>query len=222
MKRLTVNIVCTDPQHPVNTWLERWITQIVEFADVRLCCDRSEVESGDFLFLVSCQQLIGDDIRGRFRYSLVLHASDLPKGRGMHPHVWAILGGSNELVVTLLDARDPVDSGDIWSQRRITLRGGELYDEINAALFDAEIDLMNWAIVNCDQSRPRPQSGEPSFYRRRKPEDSRIDPHRSVAEQFDLLRVADPKRYPAFMDHGGRRYKISIERMESLKNDQNS
>jgi methionyl-tRNA formyltransferase len=132
----------------------------------------------------------------------------------MSPHVWAILGGANELVVTLLDARDPVDSGDIWSQRRITLRGGELYDEINAALFDAEIDLMNWAIVNCDRSRPRPQSGEPSFFRRRTAEDSRIDPDRSVAEQFDLLRVADPDRYPAFLEYRGRRYKISIECME--------
>jgi methionyl-tRNA formyltransferase len=135
----------------------------------------------------------------------------------MSPHVWDILGGANELVVTLLDAREPVDSGDIWSQRRVTLRGEELYDEINAALFDAEIDLMSWAIFNCDRSRPRPQSGEPSFYRRRKPEDSRIDPNRSIAEQFDVLRVADPDRYPAFMDHRGRRYKISIERMESLE-----
>lgn len=217
MKRLTVNIVCTDPQHPVNLWLERWITQTADRADVRLCRDRSEVGSGDFLFLVSCRQLIGDDIRGRFRYALVLHASDLPKGRGMSPHVWDIVGGARELVLTLLDARDPVDSGDIWNQSRISLRGGELFDEINAALFDAEIDLMNWAIVNCDRSRPRPQTGEPSFYRRRTPEDSRIDPQRSIAEQFDLLRVADPDRYPAFMDYRGRRYKISIERMESLK-----
>lgn len=217
MKRLTVSILCTDPKHPVNVWLERWVTQIAGRADVRLCRDRSEVGSGDFLFLVSCQQLIGDDIVGRFRYSLVLHASDLPKGRGMSPHVWAIVGGAQELVLTLLDARDPVDSGDIWNQRSISLRGGELYDEINAAIFDAEIGLMNWAIVNCDRSRPRPQSGEPSFYRRRTPEDSRIDPQRSIAEQFNLLRVADPDRYPAFMDFHGRRYKISIERMESLK-----
>jgi methionyl-tRNA formyltransferase len=112
------------------------------------------------------------------------------------------------------DARDSVDSGNIWQQRRIPLEGGELFDEINAKLFDAEIELMSWAIDHCDRSRPRPQSGEPTFCRRRTPEDSRIDPQRSIAEQFDLLRVADPQRYPAFFEYRGRNYKILIERME--------
>lgn len=215
MKRHAVSILCTDPRHPVNEWLERWIVAVADRADARLCRDRGEVGSGDFLFLVSCQQLVGDEVRNRFRHTLVLHASDLPAGRGMSPHVWALIGGARELVLTLLDARDPVDSGDIWQQRRIPLQGGELYDEINAALFDAELELMSWAIDHCDGARPRPQSGEPSFYRRRTPEDSRIDPQRPIAEQFDLLRVADPQRYPAFFEYRGRRYKILIERMES-------
>jgi methionyl-tRNA formyltransferase len=214
MKRHAVSILCTDPRHPVNAWLEGWIAAVADRADVRLCRDREEVGSGDFLFLVSCQQLVGHEVRHRFRYSLVLHASDLPAGRGMSPHVWAVVSGAGELVLTLLDARDPVDSGDIWQQRRISLQGGELYDEINAKLFDAEIELMSWAIDYCDSSRPRPQSGEPTYCRRRTPEDSRIDPQRSIAEQFDLLRVADPHRYPAFFEYRDRSYKILIDPME--------
>jgi methionyl-tRNA formyltransferase len=214
MTRYAVSILCTDPRHPVNAWLVRWIAAVADRADVRLCRDRGEVGSGDFLFLVSCQQMVGDDIRLCFRHTLVLHASDLPAGRGMSPHVWAVVSGAGELVLTLLDARDSVDSGNIWQQRRIPLEGGELFDEINAKLFDAEIELMSWAIDHCDRSRPRPQSGEPTFCRRRTPEDSRIDPQRSIAEQFDLLRVADPQRYPAFFEYRGRNYKILIERME--------
>jgi len=52
----------------------------------------------------------------------------------------------------------------------------------------------------------------PSYYRRRTPDDSRLDPSRSIAEQFDLLRVADPQRFPAFFDLRGHRYVVRIEK----------
>ena len=35
---------------------------------------------------------------------------------------------------------------------------------------------------------------------------------RSIAEQFDLLRVADPQRFPAFFDLRGHRYLVRIEK----------
>jgi methionyl-tRNA formyltransferase len=32
-----------------------------------------------------------------------------------------------------------------------------------------------------------------------------------LGEAFDLLRVADPERYPAFFEHRGRTYRIRID-----------
>lgn len=151
-------------------------------------------------------------MRDRFKYTLVLHASDLPKGRGMSPHVWQILEGTDRLVVSLLDAEDALDSGEIWHQTVVNLDGTELHAEIHAKLFDAEASLMDWALEHCADSRPRSQQGNPTFYRRRTPADSAIDPSRSLIDVFDLLRIADPERYPVYFEHRGQRYLLRIEK----------
>ena len=75
---------------------------------------------------------------------------------------------------------------------------------------------MDYAVDNFGSVRPRLQSEEPpTYYRKRTPEDSRLDPDKSIAEQFDLLRVADEERYPAFMDYRGHRYKIVMTKVEN-------
>ena len=57
----------------------------------------------------------------------------------------------------------------------------------------------------------RPQTGEASHYRRRRPADSRLDPELTLAEQFELLRVVDNDRYPAFFEWRGRRYELGFQ-----------
>ena len=54
----------------------------------------------------------------------------------------------------------------------------------------------------------QPQHGEHSYYSRRRPADSELDPQRSLAEQFQLLRVVDNIRYPAIFHWRGRRYEL--------------
>jgi methionyl-tRNA formyltransferase len=176
----------------------------------------SELSNGDFLFLISCGEIIKPDVRAHYKHSLVIHASDLPKDRGWSPHIWTILEGGNEITVSLLECTDPVDSGDIWQQDRLTLDGTETFDEINSKLFDAEIRLMDWAVRCCGTGthpRPRKQEGEPSYRRKRTPADSEIKPDQTIAEVFDLLRVCDPDRYPAFFEHRGAKYSLSIRKL---------
>lgn len=208
---LTISILCTDPGHPVNAWLHRWADEQTGHR-VSIHRDRRELAGGDFLFLVSCHQMIGKPLRDLYRHTLVLHASALPKGRGMSPHIWQILEGADRLWVTLLNAEDALDSGDIWHQVEVRFDGTELHDEINAKLFPAELELMSWALAHCDSATPRMQSGEPNQYRKRTPADSAIDPARPLVESFDLLRVADPERYPAYFEHRGCRYRIRIDK----------
>jgi methionyl-tRNA formyltransferase len=208
-----ISIICSDAMHPVNPWLERWKAEHGADHDVRILRDVAEADGGDFLFLISCHQIVRAEVRDRYRHTLVIHASALPQGRGMSPHVWQILEGRNRIPVTLLNAEDAVDSGDIWAQEVLDLEGHELHDEIHARLFDAELRLMRWAIANCDRASPRKQVGEESLYPRRKPQDSRIDPTKPLIESFNLLRIADPNRYPAFFEARGHKYKITIEKM---------
>ena len=95
------------------------------------------------------------------------------KGRGMSPHIWQILEGATSFPVTLLDCADPFDTSAVWNQKWMEFDGTELFDEIDAKIFDAELELMSWAIKNCANTQPREQSGEATIYPRRTASDSR-------------------------------------------------
>lgn len=211
---MKISIICTDHNHPVVNSLRKWIKGFsVKRHNISLVFDSSELSGGDILFLVSCGQMIRDAERDKYKATLVLHASDLPKGRGWSPHIWSILGGENLITVSLLEAAEPVDSGQIWMKTTFVLEGHELLDEINAKLFEAELYLMSQAIEKFFDIKPTQQVGEPGKYmRKRNPADSRIDPHKSISEQFNLLRVVDSERYPAFFDYLGVKYLIKIEK----------
>lgn len=213
---MKLRVLCTDPQHPVQAWLARWCEhQGAAGHDARVLHHSRELDGeGDFLLLVSCHQIIGAAQREQYRHTLVLHASPLPLGRGMSPHIWQVLQGARSITVTLLQAVAQLDEGDIWQQRVFSLQGHELHDEIHQRLFDAELELMNWAVLHCDHAQPRPQHGEPSYFARRRPADHRIDPTRPLAECFDLLRVSDPERYPVYFEHRGRRFRLRIDALD--------
>jgi methionyl-tRNA formyltransferase len=182
-------------------------------SDVEILHRVADAKGGDMLLLVSCQEIIEAQLRESYRHSLVIHASDLPLGRGMSPHVWQILEGKTKLAVTLLEVVDRLDAGDIWCQEHIHIPATALHDEIHRRLFDAELRLMSWALENHTTVQPRVQSGESSYYRKRTPEDSRIDLDSTLGAAFNQLLVADPLRYPAFFEYEGARFKIVIERM---------
>jgi len=63
-------------------------------------------------------------------------------------------------------------------------------------------------ILNKAQS----QNGTESFYKKRYPEDSRLDPNRTIAEQFNLLRIVDNECYPVFFEMHGQRYVLQINK----------
>jgi methionyl-tRNA formyltransferase len=212
---MKISILCSNKSHPVYSHLEKWCSQQKQFHDIGLLQSKEELLGGDVLFLISCSDLIGKDLRDKYTHTLVIHASDLPKGRGWSPHVWQILEGKSEIAVTLLEAEDKVDSGAIWAQKIMHLEGHELYDEINEKLFSLELDLMDFAIENLSSVTPLPQpENESLYYRKRTPEDSRLHPDKSIAEQFDFLRVADPVRFPAFFEFRGHRYAIKLEKID--------
>lgn len=208
--RKVIHVLCSE-DHPVNSWMKQWVAQ---HKNARLLRAKNQLTRGDFLFLISCSEIIPPELRVAYRHTLVIHASDLPKDRGWSPHIWTVLEGGNIITVSLIECADPVDSGKIWQQERITLNGTETFQEINAHLFDAELRLMDWAIENCDNYQPRDQLGEPTYRRKRTPADSQVNTDQSIADIFDLLRVCDPVRYPAFFEHRGVKYSLTINKIE--------
>ncbi len=213
---MDITILCSDIDHPVNTRLKRWSELHEASHSISIVRNTESLLGGDILFLISCHDVVSAKIRKLYGASLVIHASELPQGKGWSPHVWQILEGKNNITVSLLEAEDKIDSGAIWKAEKLILEGHELSDEINKKLFKIELSLMDFALENRHSIKPEKQkeySGQ--AYPRRTPADSILDPNKTIAEQFDILRVADEERYPAHFSYRGCEYIMSIKKKDS-------
>ena len=172
----------------------------------------TNLPASDFCFCLSFGQLLPSYIRQQFKHTLVVHESDLPAGKGWSPLTWQILDGKNRIPVTLFEAADEVDSGPIYAQRWIEFKGHELVDELREGQARATQEICQWFVDHYPQSlsKAREQQGRESFYARRRPEDSELDPIKTIQEQFNHLRVIDNDRYPAFIRHNSFVYEIKV------------
>ena len=212
---MKISVVCSSQGHPIYPDLEAWAQRARTHHEVSLVSKIAELNGGDLLLLISCGEIVTRSVRGLYCSTLVVHASDLPEGRGWSPHVWQVLEGKDAVTVTLLEAEDNVDTGKVWKKLSFGLEGHELFDEINKKLFKIELELMDFAVDHFGLIVPQEQENKKSsYYKKRTPGDSKIDPERSIVDQFNLLRVADSERFPAFFEHLGYKYSIKIEKID--------
>ena len=174
----------------------------------------AELSSGDVCLLLSCSRLLSNEQLALHRHNLVVHESALPKGQGWSPMTWQIIEGVSSVPITLFEAVADLDTGPIYLQQQITLKGDELVGEWRALQGQATLDLCLTWFDSYQQliSSVQTQRGESSHYPRRRPDDSQLDPCLSIVESFNLLRVVDNQRYPAFFNWRGRRYFLHVYR----------
>ena len=82
--------------------------------------------------------------------------------------------------------------------------------EIRLAQFDATKDLIYKFLNKYPDLQPEKQIGNATHYRRRTREDDRLDPDKSIREQFSRLRIADNDHYPAYFEIDAVRYLLRI------------
>lgn len=92
--------------------------------------DYKEIEDFDIVFIIGYTRILPNQFLQKNRLNLVIHESDLSKGKGFSPIQWQLLEGKSEIKITLIEATSKVDSGDIFLQKRLIFKGTELHDEI--------------------------------------------------------------------------------------------
>lgn len=172
----------------------------------------ADVPEGDIAFFLSVEQLVKKDVRARNKHNIVVHSSDLPRGKGWSPLTWQILKGKNDIVNSLFEAADKVDAGDIYLQDAMHFEGHELLPELHEAQGESINHLVLQFVDMYPNIHGRKQEGVETIYPRRKPENSELDVNQTIAEQFNLLRVVDNERYPAFFRYRGKKYILKIEK----------
>lgn len=170
----------------------------------------------DFCFMLSYSKLVNKAQLSRSNHNLVVHESALPRGKGWSPLTWQILEGESRITITLFEANERVDSGKIYLQKLLCYAGDELVDELRKRQGEVTVEMCLEFVHNYPDilQRGNEQSGEESFYPRRGPDDSRLDVDKTIGEQFNLLRVVDNEKYPAFFDYNGTRYLLKIYKAE--------
>jgi len=179
-----------------------------------LCRDHDAITEGAVAFYLGCVKITPPGVLARNRKNIVVHASNLPDGKGFSPLTWQILEGLDDIPLCLLEAVDAVDAGPVVYRETLHYEGHELIGELRDVLGRAQADLCLRYLAEAAPPEGEPQAGEGFVYGRRRPADSRLDPEKPLAEQFDLLRTVDNDNYPAFFELRGHRYRIAIEKMD--------
>lgn len=213
-EKKTISItICSDSK----SWINKTVADLIIawLAEGHSCAwvnDAQDLPGGDICFYLGFERIVKRDLRSRYKHNLVVHASDLPKGRGWSPASWLICEGKKHIPITLLEAVDEVDAGGIFAQNWIELKGTELVDDWRAHLANHTLLLAKNFVAEFPESLKslRPQMGQPSYYSKRRPQDSELNPDKTIREQFNLLRVVDNESYPAFLTIDGKVFILKI------------
>lgn len=211
-----ISVLCGSESHPVVAHVRAWVDQQeAQGRRIYVHFRHEDVTPSGVLFVLSYGRLIPRDLIDQFDQVIVLHASDLPKGRGWSPYVWEILAGADQITLSAITAAERVDEGDIWVKMRIPIAPTDVYLDINEKLFSAEITLIERVLEMIESGeKPTPQSTDnATYYPRRVPEDCRVGLDSRLSEIFNLLRTADPNRYPVFFEKDGARFKLLLEKI---------
>lgn len=208
---MKVTLVIDNPKSWINKYKDILIDRLKNLScKVSFCRDYKKIKNGDIAIFLSCEKIVPKEFLKKSKHNLIIHASNLPKGKGWSPLTWQILQGKNKIPITLFEAIEKPDSGPIYYKDYIILEGHELIDEIREKLFQKILELLIKFIKNYPDNKPKPQKGKETFFPRRTPKDSELNIHKSIKEQFNLLRVVDNERYPAFFYYKGHKYILKI------------
>jgi methionyl-tRNA formyltransferase len=208
--------IITDRDSWINKRLASWEQALSELGHiVKHVHEVTKLAGGEICFILSFSQIIREEHLALHKHNLVVHESNLPNGKGWSPLTWQIILGENHIPITLFEANaTKVDAGKIYLQDMIHLEGHELIEEIRDAQVNKTIELCQAFLAKYPKiiSNGVEQHGQETFFKRRKPEDSELELLKSIEENFNLLRVVDNDKYPAFFYRNGIKYFLRISK----------
>tara|TARA_B100001250_G_C19693104_1_gene741257 strand:+ start:44 stop:685 length:642 start_codon:yes stop_codon:yes gene_type:complete len=212
---MKINILLDTEDSFLHDYTEDLIRKIKKIGhEVYFSKDHKKIQRGDILFLLGCKTILTKKHLALNKNNIVVHPSKLPKGRGSAALVWEILKGENEIFITLFEANEDIDKGDIYLQESIRFNGYELSDEIRRIQALKTMELVLKYVKAHKKLISKKQIGKGSYYRKRTIKDSELNIDKSLREQFNHLRVVDNKRYPAYFIYKNNKYILKIFRQE--------
>ena len=145
-----------------------------------------------FIFFPHWSWRIPSEIYEKFE-CIVFHMTDLPFGRGGSPLQNMIVRGIKQTQLTALRCVAELDAGPIYLKRTLSLFGTaeEILLRANKLIEEMIVDIISHKPV------AENQVGEPSYFRRRTPEESNIAQLGELEKVFDYIQMLDGEGYPS-------------------------
>ena len=146
------------------------------------------------IFFIHWSRLIKDSIFNKY-LCIQFHSSNLPKGRGGSPIQNQILSNIKKTKISAFKVSENLDAGPICLQYNLSLKGSAL--DILKRIENKSIQMIN-KIINVKDLNFKKQKGKPSFFKRRKPSESKLNTHKTttINKLYDFLRMLDAPCYP--------------------------
>jgi methionyl-tRNA formyltransferase len=137
--------------------------------------------------------------------------TDLPYGRGGSPLQNLILNKKKKTKISAFKITEYMDRGPIYTKKQMSLNGRA--EDIYKLAGDISLQIIDWIIKN--KPSPYDQSGNATYFKRRKPKDSSMPKQGSLSDIYDHIRMLDAPTYPpAYIDHG--KFKIEFSNSQIL------
>jgi len=173
--------------------------------DFRLISDPKDLTSPKlaelaprYIFFPHWSHIIEADIY-KCHPCIIFHMTDLPYGRGGSPLQNLIVRGHKTTKISAIRCVEGLDAGPIYLKRDLTLHGTaeEIFIRADRIIEDMIVTMLT------KNTKPRPQKGTPTLFKRRKPAEGDLAQVGSLDAAFDLIRMLDADGYPpAFLEYG--------------------
>ena len=174
-----------------------------------------KIKKCDILFLISITKILPLKFFNKVDLPLIIHESDLPKGRGCSPVMWEILKNKNFFYVSILELDEKMDSGRILLKDKFFINSTDLYDEIRDKQSKSNIEIIKKFLKIYPKIKFKNQIGKPTYFRHRNKKDSQLNINKSIKSQFNLLRINNNNSWPSFFYIQGKKFFIKIYKDKS-------
>lgn len=207
---MKITILTDNPNSWILPYVEELKNELIKTHEVQHVFNTSDIIGGDIMLVLSCEKILKGEYLKLHKSNVVVHPSKVPLGKGWSPLAWQVLEGCNNIPVSLFEAVEAVDAGDVYIVDYINLEGHELNNEIKHQQGLVTMKMVKKYIDDFETMVGVPQSGEETFYPRRRQKENELDINKTISEQFNLLRVVDNERYPAHFYINGTKYILKI------------
>lgn len=162
----------------------------------QLTIERLKSIDPTFIFFPHWSHIIPKEIHESFE-CVIFHMTDVPFGRGGSPLQNLIEREIIETKISALKCVNELDAGPVYLKKSLSLLGNAEEIFIRASKVIEEMIL---EIIYCNPT-PTKQEGLVVEFKRRKPEESKINGIKDLEKIFDFIRMLDGDGYPkAFIE----------------------